>query len=147
MHAVGLQAPSRQDGNQARLEHRSRTSSQPALAAWADQPLQPSAVGAGAKRVLDDLQIAPALANGLNKHFACVTQAFPPCLLSSHGSRPGGQLKCMATCKAVQALFNEMTLRIREQAGIMVILCFKQNDLRLPGDSYFDSMEKEHHTR
>lgn len=45
----------------------------------------------------------------------------------------------MAAFKSVQALFNEMTLRKREQAGIMIILCFKQNYLRLPGDSYFDS--------
>lgn len=45
----------------------------------------------------------------------------------------------MAAFKSVQALFNEVTLRKREQAGIMIILCFKQNDLRLLGDSYSDS--------
>lgn len=48
----------------------------------------------------------------------------------------------MAVFKSVQALFNEMTLRKREQAGITIILCFKQNDLRLLGDSYFDSMAR-----
>lgn len=47
--------------------------------------------------------------------------------------------KLMAAFQSVPALFNEMTLRKREQAGIMIILRFKQNDLRLPGESYFDS--------
>lgn len=47
--------------------------------------------------------------------------------------------KFTATFQFVPALFNEMTLRKREQAGIMIILHFKQNDLRLPGESYFDS--------
>lgn len=53
--------------------------------------------------------------------------------------------KFMAAFQSVPALFNEMTLRKREQAGIMIILRFKQNDLRLPGESYFDSTVRGSH--
>lgn len=46
----------------------------------------------------------------------------------------------MSDFQFLQTLFNEMTLMKREEAGIMIMLCLKQNYLRLPGDSYFDSM-------
>lgn len=79
--------------------------------------------------------------NSWNMPFPCGAQAFSPYLLSYSCVAADLEIiwNFLSDFQSLQALFNETTLRKRERAEIMIMLCFKQNYLRLPGDSYFDS--------